>query len=116
MRPDGGEPEHVALNWGDLMAFQRLAAELNFTRAAARLSITQPALSVRIRRLEQSVGARLLDRSTRVVRLTTAGRLLKAWTDHAARSWTEVQKMMVDPPEPASGTATAVNRLPCRAV
>lgn len=112
---DHVEPGRAVLNWGDLMAFRLLATELNFTRAAARLNITQPALSVRIRRLEQALGARLLDRNTRVVRLTTSGRLLSEWADRAAGSWTEIQKVVADPRrQPPDGHVTRLNPPACR--
>ncbi|BFO55077.1 MULTISPECIES: LysR family transcriptional regulator [Comamonadaceae] len=61
-----------------LRYFAVLADELHFGRAAARLNMSQPPLSVAIRQLEERVGAQLFERTPKEVRLTPAGRALKA--------------------------------------
>jgi DNA-binding transcriptional LysR family regulator len=59
-------------------SFLAVAEERHFGRAAARLHLSQPALSRQVQELESRVGARLLDRDSTGVRLTEAGRVLRA--------------------------------------
>lgn len=65
-------------NFGDLIAFQVVAAERSFTRAATRLGVTQSALSQTVKRLEERLGLSLLARTTRSVTPTEAGERLLA--------------------------------------
>lgn len=59
--------------WPALMAFERVAAHLNFARAAAEMAVTPTAISKTIRQLEDQLGVRLFNRTTRSVALTEAG-------------------------------------------
>src|SRR2546422_5928865 len=49
-----------------------------FRRAAEALRVTQPAVSARIKALEASLGVRLFDRGPGGLRLSAAGRALRA--------------------------------------
>lgn len=64
-----------------LTYFNVLAEELHFRKAAERLFISQPGLTRQIRQLETLFGALLFERGKRFVKLTDAGRFLKAETD-----------------------------------
>jgi DNA-binding transcriptional LysR family regulator len=61
-----------------LRAFLAVAQELNFTRAAQRLHVAQQAVSKSVAQLEKELGVELLERTSREVRLTEAGRALRA--------------------------------------
>ena len=57
----------MAINLGQLRAFDAVARTGSFTRAAHRLGVTPPAVSLQIRQLEQAHGVRLFDRLRRRV-------------------------------------------------
>lgn len=66
-------PARTSPPWPALMAFERVAAHLNFARAAAEMAVTPTAISKTIRQLEEQLGVRLFNRTTRSVALTEAG-------------------------------------------
>jgi Bacterial regulatory helix-turn-helix protein, lysR family len=61
-----------------LRTFVAVAQERNFTRAAQQLHLAQQAVSKSVAQLERELGVELLERTTREVRLTPAGRALRA--------------------------------------
>lgn len=58
-----------------LEAFIQIAELGSFNKATEKLHVTQTALTRRIQRLETFLGLKLFDRTTRVVSLTTVGRM-----------------------------------------
>lgn len=58
-----------------LKCFSVIAEELHFGRASARLNMAQPTLTRQIQALERALDVQLFHRSSRVVRLTSAGRV-----------------------------------------
>jgi DNA-binding transcriptional LysR family regulator len=77
--PSGVEPPlPVVPELRQLRAFLAVAQELNFTRAAERLHMAQQAVSKSVAQLEKELGVELLERTSREVRLTEAGKALRA--------------------------------------
>jgi len=66
------------MNYAQIRAFHRVAAEGSFSKAAASLFVTQPTISAQVKALERSVGVQLFDR--RHVVPTDFGRSLLALT------------------------------------
>ncbi len=62
----------------ELNLFQLVATGGSFTKAAQQAGLTQSAVTRQIRGMEDRLGVQLLERTTRVVRLTSAGKLLFA--------------------------------------
>lgn len=68
----------INFEFSDLEAFLAVADFGSFQRAAEQISVSQPALTRRIQKLEASLGVVLFERTTRSLKLTLAGKLLRA--------------------------------------
>lgn len=61
-----------------IMTFLSVCRHMNFTYAAEELHITQPAVSQHIRFLEEHYGEKLFERDGKKIKLTPAGKILRA--------------------------------------
>lgn len=61
-----------------IITFLSVCHHMNFTYAAEELHITQPAVSQHIRFLEEHYGEKLFERDGKKIKLTPAGKILKA--------------------------------------
>ena len=61
-----------------IITFLSVCRHMNFTYAAEELHITQPAVSQHIRFLEEHYGEKLFERDGKKIKLTPAGKILKA--------------------------------------
>ncbi|MBV7335985.1 LysR family transcriptional regulator [Chloroflexi bacterium TSY] len=65
------------MNLNQLTGFLEIAREGSMTRAAEKLFLTQPALSLQIKALEEDLGEELFERNGRLLRLTSAGQVMR---------------------------------------
>lgn len=61
-----------------IITFLSVCRHMNFTYAAEELHITQPAVSQHIRFLEEHYGEKLFERDGKKIKITPAGKILKA--------------------------------------
>lgn len=66
----------------ELHLFHLVAEHRSFTKAAEVAGLTQSAVTRQMQGIEESLGVSLLERTTRSVRLTPAGRMLRAESAH----------------------------------
>jgi len=69
-------PDHAALPWTALRAFEAAARLGSFKAAAGELAVTPTAISHQVKRLESHLGLRLFERLHRALRLTPPGEAL----------------------------------------
>jgi len=74
-----------------LKVFQSVALNLSFTKASNELFITQPAISKHIKELESEYEAKLFNRTGNKISLTTAGKILLAYTDQIVSLHNEIK-------------------------
>lgn len=83
-----------------LKTFQVLAECLNFTEAGKKLNFTQPAITAQIQSLEKELNQLLFYRVGKKNYLTSAGKLLKNYTDQIFQTVEEMEKALADLQKP----------------
>ena len=73
-----------------LQVFATVARLLSFTKAAEALHMTQPAVTFQIRQLEDYFNTRLFDRTHNRISLTSAGHLVKGYSDQILSLYSEM--------------------------
>ena len=63
-----------------LQLFNKIAIEKSISKVAINSHISQPALSQQMQKLEESVDAKLFERSNKGIELTSAGKIMEAYS------------------------------------
>ncbi len=84
------------MDFRQLEYFLVIAQEENMTKAAKRLFMSQPPLSYQLKNLEDELGVELFERDARRMKLTSAGKILKAKAEQVIQLMKDTSKELED--------------------